>query len=64
MKYKGDGWVAYDRRFRQIAATAPRGLWVRRDVDLWNMVFQGAGADLTASTALVLPTGQKIAVEP
>ena len=39
LEYEGDGWVAYDRRFRQIAATAPGGLWAHRDVDLWNMVF-------------------------
>ena len=41
LEYEGDGWAAYDRRFRQIAATAPGGLWARRDVDLWNMVFSG-----------------------
>ena len=27
LQYKGDGLVAYDRLFRQIAATYPEGLW-------------------------------------
>ena len=41
LEYKGDGWFAYDRRFRQIAATSSGGLWARRDVDLWNLAFSG-----------------------
>ena len=41
LQYEGDGWVAYDCRFRQIAATYPEGLWARRNMDLLNMAFAG-----------------------
>ena len=36
LEYDGDGWMVYDRRFRQIAATLPGTPWARRDGDLWN----------------------------
>ena len=42
LEYLGDGWLVYDRRFRQIAATQPGTLWARRDGDLWNMVFSSS----------------------
>jgi len=39
LEYFGDGWIIYDRRFRQIAATRPGTTWAQRDGDLWNMTF-------------------------
>ena len=42
LEYLGDGWLVYDCRFCQIAATRPGILWARRDGDLWNMVFSSS----------------------
>ena len=39
LEYSGDGWMIYDRRFRQIAATRPAITWAQRDGDLWHMAF-------------------------
>ena len=39
LEYSGDGWLVYDRRFRQIAATRPTTQWAQRDGDLWSMAF-------------------------
>ena len=36
LEYYGDGWMVYDRRFRQIVATHPGTPWAWRDGDLWN----------------------------
>ena len=41
LQYEGDGWVAYNRHFRQIAATYPEVLRARRNMDLWNIAFAG-----------------------
>ena len=29
MEYEGDGWLGYDRRFRQNAAASPDAIWAR-----------------------------------
>jgi len=39
LEYYEDGWMVYDHRFWQIAATHPSNPWARRDGDLWNMTF-------------------------
>jgi len=39
LEYIGEGWIVYDRRFRQIAATRSATSWAQRDGDLWHMVF-------------------------
>ena len=41
MQYAGDGWMGYDRRFRQIAATKPYVTWAQIDTTLWNLAFSG-----------------------
>lgn len=41
MEYEGDGWLGYDHRFRQNAATSPDAIWARIDPTLWNMAFVG-----------------------
>ena len=41
MQYAGDGWMGYDRRFRQIAATKPHAPWAQIDTTLWNLAFSG-----------------------
>lgn len=41
MEYEGDGWLGYDRRFRQNAAASPDATWARIDPTLWNMAFVG-----------------------
>ena len=41
LEYQDDGWMAYDRRFRQrTAATQP---WAHIDTTLWNLAFSGKG---------------------
>lgn len=41
MEYEGDGWLGYDRRFRQRAAATPETVWARIEPTLWNMAFAG-----------------------
>ena len=41
MEYEGDGWLGYDRWFRQNAAASPDAIWARIDPTLWNMAFVG-----------------------
>lgn len=41
LEYQGDGWMGYDRRFRQRAATTPSLAWANTDPTLWNMAFAG-----------------------
>ena len=41
MEYDGDGWLGYDRRFRQRAAANPDTTWARIDPTLWNIAFAG-----------------------
>ena len=41
MEYEGDGWLGYDRRFRQMAAAVPTTTWARIEPTLWNMAFAG-----------------------
>ena len=41
MEYEGDGWLGYDRRFRQNAAASLDTTWARIDPTLWNMAFVG-----------------------
>ena len=36
MQYAGDGWMGYDWRFRQTAATKPHVTWA-----FWNFAFSG-----------------------
>lgn len=42
MQYDGNGWLSYDRRFRQNAAASPDQKWSQMDITLWNMAFAGA----------------------
>ena len=41
MEYEGDGWLGYDRRFRQRAAASPEAVWARIEPTLWNIAFAG-----------------------
>ena len=41
MEHAGEGWIGYDRRFRQIAATKPNVVWAQIDTTLWNIAFSG-----------------------
>ena len=41
MEYEGDGWLGYDRRFRQTAATSPDTPWSKIELTLWNKAFAG-----------------------
>ena len=41
MENDGDGWLGYDRRFRQTAAATPDIPWARIDSTLWNKAFAG-----------------------
>ena len=41
MEHAGEGWMGYDRRFRQIAATKPNVVWAQIDAALWNLAFSG-----------------------
>ena len=41
MEHAGEGWMGYDRRFRQIAATKPNVVWAQTDTTLWNFAFSG-----------------------
>ena len=41
LEYQGDGWMAYDRRFRQ--RTGATQQWAHIDTTLWNLAFSGKG---------------------
>ena len=41
MEYEGDGWLGYDRRFRQNAAASSDICWSKIDPTLWNKAFAG-----------------------
>ena len=41
MEYEGDGWLGYDRRFRQTAAASPDMSWAKIEPTLWNKAFAG-----------------------
>ena len=41
MEYEGDGWLGYDRRFRQTAAASPDTPWAKIEPTLWNKAFVG-----------------------
>ena len=44
LEYQGDGWLGYDRRFRQRAAANPGLVWANIDTTLWNLAFAGQGS--------------------
>lgn len=41
MEYKGNCWMGYDRRFRQICASQPGRHWDAIHPTLWNLAFAG-----------------------
>ena len=41
MEYEGEGWLGYDRRFRQNAAATTESCWSKIDPTLWNKAFAG-----------------------
>ena len=41
-KFKGDGWVQYDRNFRKRAAAAPTEPWAGINQSLWALAFSNA----------------------
>ena len=41
MEYAGNGWMGYDRRFRQVAAANPNIVWAQIVTTLWNLAFSG-----------------------
>ena len=41
VEHAGEGWIGYDRRFREIAATKPNVVWAQIDTTLWNIAFSG-----------------------
>ena len=41
MEHEGDGWLGYDRRFRQMATAVPATTWAKIEPTLWNMAFAG-----------------------
>ena len=41
MEHEGDGWLGYDRHFRQVAAAVPSTTWARIEPTLWSMAFAG-----------------------
>ena len=41
MEYAGEGWIGYDRRFRQRAASDTNVVWSQIDTTLWNLAFSG-----------------------
>ena len=44
--YAGDGWMGYDYRFRQIAATKLHVTWAQIDTTLWNLAFSDKGRSM------------------
>ena len=40
-EYQNNCWLAYDRRFRQLAATQPSWKWSNTDSTLWSLAFTG-----------------------
>ena len=41
LEYQGDGWMGYDRQFRQRVAANPALAWANIDTTLWNLTFSG-----------------------
>ena len=54
MEYERDGWLGYDRRFRQNAAASPDAIWARIDLTLRNMAFVSQ-AKVSRCLALLWP---------
>lgn len=42
-EYQGNSWLAYDRHFRQCAASQPNSKWSNIDTTVWKLAFTGAG---------------------
>ena len=40
-EFRNDGWLAYDRRFRQWAASHQKTHWAAIEPTLWSLAFQG-----------------------
>jgi len=40
-EYQNNRWLAYDRRFHQLAASQPSWKWSNTDSTLWNLAFTG-----------------------
>jgi len=40
-EYQNNRWFAYDRRFRQLAASQPSWKWSNTDSTLWSLAFTG-----------------------
>jgi len=40
-EYQKNRWLAYDRRFRQLAASQPSWKWSNTDSTLWSLAFTG-----------------------
>ena len=59
MEYEDDGWLGYDRRFRQRAAAMPDAMWARIQPKLWNIAFTGKAraASCKDCFSLTHPTG-------
>ena len=41
VEHAREGWIDYDRRFREIAATKSNVVWAQIDTILWNIAFSG-----------------------
>ena len=41
LEYAGDSWLAYDRRFRLMAAANRNTTWATVNTTLWNLAFTG-----------------------
>ncbi len=59
MEYDGDGWLGYDRRFRQRAAADTTTVWARIDPPFGILPLRGKPGLPGASTALHLLTQQR-----
>ena len=57
MEYKRDGWLGYDRIFRQNAAADPDTVWAHLDPTLWNIAFAGQGSTARCFS-LIHPTAE------
>ena len=40
-EYQNNRWLAYDRRFRQLATSQPSSKWSNTDSTLWSLAFTG-----------------------
>ena len=41
-KFKGEGWLQYDRNFRKFAEVHPGTRWAEANTSLWTLAFCGA----------------------